>query len=241
MASNLSLLPKQRFAVAVVCNEDNAVMGGMSRVNPDALSDSVIDIYLGDVLEPVKAPLVSTAAASQTTVKLSGAQLSEKTGLYRIGGVDYPVRMAVKHGTLTLRSYYGEGFDLELAPVGENTFLFQNRIPFEFILAGTGRAKQWRVGEGKDQRIWDQITLALSPTELETYTGRFRSDELDLTYALEVAGSALRLKGTYFEGVEVTIAPFSKDVFVGDLVGIVKFSRDARGAIVRIPRQSRGL
>ena len=30
---------------------------------------------------------------------------------------------------------------------------------------------------------------------------------------------------------EVTITPFSQDVFVGDWVGIVKFSRDARGAI----------
>jgi hypothetical protein len=29
----------------------------------------------------------------------------------------------------------------------------------------------------------------------------------------------------------VTIAPFSQDVFLGDWVGIVKFSRDARKAI----------
>ena len=32
-------------------------------------------------------------------------------------------------------------------------------------------------------------------------------------------------------GPDITIAPFSKDVFVGDWVGIVKFSRDMRGAI----------
>lgn len=232
MASNLTLLPRQRFAVAVVCNEDNAVMGGMSRADPGALSQAVIDIYLGDVLESVKAPSVSTTAAvSRPVVKLTDAQLSEKTGLFRIGGVDYPVRMTAKHGTLNLRSYYGEDFDLALAPVGENTFVLQNRIPFEFIPAGSGRVKEWRVGEGNDQRIWDEITLALSDAELRTYTGRFHSDELGLTYTLEAAGSALRLTGTYFEGVEVTIAPFSKDVFVGDLVGMVKFSRDVRGQI----------
>ena len=31
--------------------------------------------------------------------------------------------------------------------------------------------------------------------------------------------------------VDTTVQGFSKDVFVGDVVGIVKFSRDARGAV----------
>jgi hypothetical protein len=29
----------------------------------------------------------------------------------------------------------------------------------------------------------------------------------------------------------VTVTPFTKDVFVGDWVGILKFSRDARGVV----------
>ena len=30
---------------------------------------------------------------------------------------------------------------------------------------------------------------------------------------------------------DIPVQPFSKDVFVGDSVGIVKFSRDARGVL----------
>jgi hypothetical protein len=44
-------------------------------------------------------------------VKLFEAELSEKTSLYRIDGVDYPVLLSVDHGTLMLRSYYGADFN----------------------------------------------------------------------------------------------------------------------------------
>jgi CubicO group peptidase (beta-lactamase class C family) len=231
MASNLTLLPKHRFAAAVICNEDNAVMGGMARVNPDALSQSVADIYLGDVLAPVAAASSPAPSSPTTRVKLTEKELSEQAGLYAMYGVDFPARMKVDHGVLMVRSYYGEDFDFAIEPLSAHQFLFQNRIPFAFTPATAGRPKQWLVGEGKDQRVWEEVTLALSPTELRAYTGRFHSDELDLTYTLEATESGLVTRGTYFQGNEVTLSPFAKDVFVGDLVGIVKFSRDARGAI----------
>ena len=86
-------------------------------------------------------------------------------------------------------------------------------------------------GRGERSALWGEVTLQLSPAALRSYTGSFRSDELGLTYTLATAGAGLLVKDTYFDGTEVTIVPFSKDVFVGDLVGIVKFSRDARGTV----------
>ena len=50
-----------------------------------------------------------------------------------------------------------------------------------------------------------------------------------MTYTLEARDSTLVVKST--GRPYVTIAPFSKDLFVGDVVGIVKFSRDNRGAM----------
>ena len=50
-----------------------------------------------------------------------------------------------------------------------------------------------------------------------------------MIYTLEATDSALVVQST--GRPDVTIAPFSKDVFVGDWLGIVKFSRDARGVI----------
>jgi hypothetical protein len=54
--------------------------------------------------------------------------------------------------------------------------------------------------------------------------------------------SALVLRSSW--GSDIPIAPFSKDVFVGDFVGIVKFSRDNGGVRDRIysePENARGV
>jgi hypothetical protein len=226
IASKISRFPDQHFAVAVLCNEDNFVMGGMSRVNLDALTNGIADIYLADTLGPAEA---ATQTAPPKPVKLSDAELSEKTGLYKIGGVDYPVLMSVDHGRLMLRSYYGDDFDFELMPVGVNRFLLRNSILFEFTPAMPGRSKGWHVGEGKDARDWQLVTFAPPAAEIRSYAGEYRSEEIAATYTVEARDSALVVRSPW--GPELTIAPFSKDVFVGDFVGIVKFSRDSRGVV----------
>jgi hypothetical protein len=87
-------------------------------------------------------------------------------------------------------------------------------------------------GKGKDQRVWQPVAFAVAAAELRPHADAYRS-ELGVTYTLGVRDSALVFKGT--GSPDVTIAPFSKDVFVGDWVGIVKFTRDARHS--RRPRR----
>src|SRR5580765_4202307 len=103
------------------------------------------------------------------------------------------------------RSYYGEGFDIELA--------------------AAGKPQAWRVGEGKNQRLWELVTLALPPAELRAFAGDYRSEELDVTFNVEPKGSGLSVVHSF------DVAPLEKDAFVGDWVGIMKFTRDARGAV----------
>lgn len=223
-ATKVVRFPNQHFAVAVLCNEDSVVMGGKARVNPDVFVNSIADIYLADSLGPRPAP--SVAPPSPTSVKLSDDVLSPKAGLYRLVERDLPVRITVNHGTLMLRSYYQDDVDFELTPIAANRFLFQNRVPLEFIPATARRDKEWRVGEGKDHGVWQFVTFRVPVSELRAYAGDYRSDELDVTYRLEPRDSALVVKST--GRPEVTISPFSEDVFVGDWVGVVKFSRDSR-------------
>jgi CubicO group peptidase (beta-lactamase class C family) len=227
IASQVARFPDQHFAVAVLCNEDNIVMGGMSRVDLGVLTNGIADIYFADALSPAEAAIQT--APPPTPVKLSDAELSEKTGLYKIGGVDYPVRISVDYGRLLLRSYYGDDFDFELMPVGVNRFLLRNSILFEFIPATPGRSKGWHVGEGKDTRDWQLVTFAPPAADIRSYAGEFRSEEIAATYTVEARDSALVVRSAW--GSDIPIAPFSKDVFVGDFVGIVKFSRDSGGVI----------
>jgi CubicO group peptidase (beta-lactamase class C family) len=227
IASKLVRFPSQRFAVAVLCNEDSAVMGGMARVNPDVFTNGIADIYLADALGPTEA--APKTAPPATPAELSEADLFEKTGLYRAVGTDLPVLFTVNHGRLLVRSYYQDDSDFEIVPVGTNRFIFQNRVPFEFIPGTPGRPKEWHAGEGKDQGIFQPVTLTRSAAEVRSYAGDYRSDEIGVIYTVEGRGSALAVKSTW--GTDVTIVPFSKDVFVGDSVGIVKFARGAGGAV----------
>jgi CubicO group peptidase (beta-lactamase class C family) len=227
IASEVMRYPDQRLAVAVLCNVDSVVMGATTTVNPDDMVNGVADIYLADVLAARSTS--TTAAPAVTPVKLSDDELSSKAGLYRLVGRDLPVLITLRQGTLMLRSYYQDEYDFEVTPVGANQFLFQGRVPLEFVPATAGRPKEWHVGEGKDQRLWQLVTFAPSATDLQSYVGDYRSEEIGVTYTIVERGSVLIVENP--GRAEIPVQPFSRDVFVGDSVGIVKFSRDARGAL----------
>ena len=228
IATNVVRYPEQRFAVAVLCNIDSYVMGGTTTINPDALTNSIADIYLADALSPIDAS-PNTALPLPTPVKLSDQELSTKTGLYRLVGADLPILISVSHGTLMLRSYYQDDTDFEVTPVGANRFLFQGRVPLEFVPATTGRPKEWHVGEGKAHGLWQLVTFAPPATDLRPYIGDYPSEEIGVTYTIVERGSGLIIENP--GRADIPVLPFSKDVFVGDSVGIVKFSRDARGVL----------
>jgi CubicO group peptidase (beta-lactamase class C family) len=225
IASEVARFPMQRFAVAVLCNEDNVVTGGMARVNPDVFINGIADIYLADVLKPAAA---AKAAPAPTPVKLSEKDLSAVTGLYRGVVPDRPLLFTINRGALNVRSHYGEGFDFELTPIGPNHFVFPGGSSFDFVPAAGGRPNEWHVGAANDRNVFQPVTFAPSAAELRAYAGGYRSDELDVTFTLEPRDSALVVKNV---GFLETIVPFENDQFVGDVVGIVKFSRDARGTV----------
>jgi len=227
MATKVARFPNQRFAVAVLCNEDNVVMGGMARVNPDVFTNGIADIYLADVLGP--AGDAAKAAAALTPVKLSEKELSAVTGLYHGVVPDRPLLFTVNHGALMVRSHYGDDFDFELTPIGTNRFAFQGGSTFDFIPPASGRPKEWHVGQQNDRNVFQPITFAPSAAEVRAYAGAYRSDDLGVTFTLEPHDSTLVVKNMGFP--DVTIEPFSMDEFVGDVVGIVKFSRDTRGVV----------
>jgi CubicO group peptidase (beta-lactamase class C family) len=223
VATKVMRFPKQRFAVAVLCNVDSVVVGGPA--NPDVFTNGVADIYLADVLRP--AAVASTAPAPSAPVKLTDAELSEKAGLYRgvDSGVDVPVLFTVNHGRMMFRSYFHDDSDFELTPVGGNRFMFLSSTAWEFVPATAGRPKEWHAGPAVAQAV----TLTASAPELRAYAGNYRSDEIGALWTLEVGDSRLNVKNTW--PPNQTISPFMKDAFAGDIVGVVKFSRNSRGAV----------
>jgi CubicO group peptidase (beta-lactamase class C family) len=233
MATEVMLYPDQRLAVAVLCNEDNVVMGGMARVNPDVFTQGIADIYIAGALAPAAAHPNAPASPPATVPKpvtLSAEEVSEMTGLYRFVLQDWPIQISAGHGVLLSRSYYQEDFDYELTPVGANRFLVNGNVPVAFVPATAGKLKQWRLVDSRgDQGLILPVTFVPSASELPSYTGDYHSDEIGITFTVERRDSMLVLNNHGW--VNTPVQGYSKDVFVGDAVGIVKFSRDARGTV----------
>ena len=59
VATELVVYPDQKRAIAVLCNMDSVVMGGLATVNVTDLTNGVADIFFDDVLEPRPAPSAS--------------------------------------------------------------------------------------------------------------------------------------------------------------------------------------
>jgi CubicO group peptidase (beta-lactamase class C family) len=234
IATEVMRYPDQRLVVAVLCNEDSVATGGMARVNPDMFTNGIADIYIADALAPVAAsPASATTPPPRPATKpvtLSAEEVSDMTGLYRFVLQDWPILISAGRGVLLWRSYYLEDFDYELTPVGANRFLFNGNVPFEFVPSTAGKPKQWRIVDSPgDLGLVLPVTFVPPASELSSYTGDYHSDQIGVTFTVERRGSVLALKNGGW--VDTSVQGFSKDVFAGDVVGIVKFSRDARGTV----------
>jgi CubicO group peptidase (beta-lactamase class C family) len=228
-ATELVLYPDQKLSVAVLCNMDSAVMGGLATVNVTDLTNGVADVFFDDVLEPRPAPAASAppgTGAPPPAVSLSTDELARKTGLYRLGSdEDHIVSVSVREGRLTLRDFYDDNYDMLMTPVSPNRFLVAG-TPLEFLPAEAGRPQSWRVidREGRPLLELPLMKFDISKADLPAFAGDYRSDELDVTYTVAVRDSSLVVQSS-------TLHPVLKDAFVGDYMGMVRFVRDARGAV----------
>ena len=230
VATELVLYPDQKLAVAVLCNMDSVVMGGLATVNVTDLTNGVADMFFDDVLEPRQAPGASApataSAAPPAPVNLSADELASKTGLYRVGSdEDHIVSMSVREGRLTLWDYYGDNYAMQLTPINPNRFLFSG-VTLEFSPADAGRPQTWHIIDGGGQRLLElQLTkFDISRSELPLFAGQYRSDELDVTYTVAVRDTSLVVQSSTLQSV-------FKDAFVGDYLGVIRFLRDRRGDV----------
>jgi CubicO group peptidase (beta-lactamase class C family) len=230
VATELAVFPDHQAAIAVLCNMDSVVMGGLAAINPDDLTNAVADVFLEDVLEPRAAPATPTAsgapAATPTPVSLAPDELASKAGLYRLGpDENHIVSFAIRDGRFGVWDYYGDNYHMLLTPLSANRFQLPGAT-LEFSPAEGTRPRAWHVVDGGGQRLMELPLVAhdVSRADLKGFAGTYRSDELDVTYTTAMRDSSLVLESS-------TLQPVSRDAFVGDYVGMVRFFRDSRGAV----------
>jgi CubicO group peptidase (beta-lactamase class C family) len=225
-ATELVLYPDQKLAIAVLCNMDSIVMGGLATVNVTDLTNGVADIFFSDVLESQPQPAPSASEPAARPVSLSADELVSKTGLYRLGSDEnHIVSMSVRDGRLTVWDFWGDNYAMLMTPISPNRFLIAGAT-LEFSPAEAGRPQAWHMIDPGGQRLLElqSVKLDVSKADLQSLAGAYRSEELDVAYAVAMRDSGLVVESS-------ALHPVFKDAFVGDYLGVVRFFRDGRGAV----------
>jgi hypothetical protein len=213
--SNVIWFPEQELGVAVVSN--------LGSFNPDKLSKSVAEVYIGDKMAPQEA---KQNGAEPKYVTMEVQELEKFAGVYPLPKADQTLTTVVKDGKL-----WAAGLQLELHPIAPGHFYCKElQAEFEFSPQEHGGmhvkiTQPGAVNEG------DRIPAAAGAVDLPPYAGVYWSDELETQYTFFVRDGALYARHAHHG--EVVLAPIMKDEFSAGwwFAPHVKFIRDAGGNI----------
>jgi CubicO group peptidase (beta-lactamase class C family) len=230
ISANLIRFPDQNLAIALLCNSD--------AINPIDLTQQVADIYLEGA--PGLTPRAAESAPA-ATVNLPESELRARAGLYRNSSASTPattawggipdLEISERGGKLIGHSYYSDDADFDLTMSDERRVRSPGGSMFEFAPTAAAHPQEWRVTgtNGGGEAVFELVNVQPQPAELTAFASEYWSGELQAEYGIALRDSALAIRqpGTG----EVSLVAFAKDTFVGSGVGIVKFFRDARGAV----------
>ncbi len=194
--------PAHHLEVAVTCNFGEAT--------PNTYSRAVADIVLDGKVEP------RPAETKQATVAVSGARLRQLAGVYKAGNSDQVFILSVKDSKLVL-----DNFGMALEPVDDSHFTIFG-TPVEFTGPAGKEPLAIKVAATGDSML--RMPAFVPPVaQLAQFAGAYWSDELRVSYRVELKDSALVLHP--FKHPAQPLLPGFADAFVGGQAGTVRFVR----------------
>jgi hypothetical protein len=199
--TELLRFPEQHFSVVTLCNLASADVEGLSR--------KVAGVYLADKLQPDADATTSPSYPDSTP--FAGTYLDPR---------NYVIyNFTIQDGKLM-------AWGAVLRRTGANTFqdLVGNPITFE-PKSGVMTARLELEGETyfDGKKIPD---MQLSPAELDVFSGRYRSEDLDATYAIRVEQGDLTL--TIRDQPPIKLKPIAPREFEAGDLGAIVFHQDAK-------------
>ncbi len=198
--TELLRFPAQRLSVITLCN--------LSSANVEGLSRQVADMYLAD--KPKPDADATTSASYPDPTPFAGTYLDSRNYLI--------YSFTVQDGKLM-----AWGAVLRRTGVNEFRDLVGNPIIFEAKNAVmTARLDL----EGETYFDGKKIPeIHLSPAELSGFTGRYKSEELDATYAIGIEQGNLAL--TIRDQAPIKLKPIAPHEFEAGDLGAIAFQQDA--------------
>ncbi|MGH9860732.1 MAG: serine hydrolase domain-containing protein [Candidatus Acidiferrales bacterium] len=223
--AELLRFPEQRFSVVTLCN--------LGSTDPSRLARQVAIVYLGEKMSPARDRRAAAPAAPQDKgAALAAANLEKYTGVFRDpknGGLQ---RVTLREGKLRIDSFGANS--IELMPLGGD----------RFALAGAAGATQFTFEGGAAAMVVSRATeppeteryeraelFAPGPADLAAYAGSYHSEELDVSYTLEVKDSKLWLR--VLRNPPSELKPAVRDLFVVSFGVRLEFARGSGGGPVR--------
>lgn len=202
----LARWPGQELSVAILCNAANAA--------PDQYAHQIARSVLG---------LSTEASPPSPTVTVGAADVAPLAGAWRDSTNDRILTFRAQGADLTASA---GGPVLSLTPLG--SMRFWNSLTGTFQFEQTGGA--WRLVERNGgahfyAKIDPADTVGVRPQE---YEGRYRSDELQVTYTLAARDGRLTVRLP--PDAAITLRPMYRDGFGGP-GRTVRFLRDASGRV----------
>ncbi len=221
--------PDEGLAVAIACNLDDI----------DSLTPALdlADAFLGPHLS---APALT---APPPPVTLSADQLSKLAGLYRDPSAQLLLRFYVRDGVLLgSAGAAAEGGWVVAAQTATIFLIPGTAITIEFQSDALGRGQTLRVlGEKPQPIVLERLPDEFRPAgaDMVASTGRYASTELDVVYTITRRDDALTLEIPNRK--PIALQPIARDGFVASYLGVVRFERDAAGAVIGFTAHSQGV
>jgi CubicO group peptidase (beta-lactamase class C family) len=215
--------PEQQLSVVVYCNRADA--------NPDQRSRKVAALYLADVMDPEDEPAAESSEKTDGT-PVPAARLKSLSGRYW----DDERRSAweVVWSDDKLHLALSDEDHLEMIPLTADRFAIRSPwldAEVTFKERADGGLQMAVSTEGSNEpRLFERfVPREPSLQDLEAYAGTYTSDELGVSYALDVEDGSLVFRIVRHEAHE--LEPLFGEVFSNSDYGTFEFRRAADGAV----------
>jgi CubicO group peptidase (beta-lactamase class C family) len=217
--SYLLWLPEHHLGVALLSNLGTMDVGGLAQM--------AAEVFLQGKLAPLPTRTQPDPQAKPAYPVLS-TLLERYAGRYR-GGSGRVISI-VREGD-RLSGDISAGTMQTLTPTGEHEFLVaETKARVVFAKLDSGKAAQYTVELDGERRVYQRLDAADEvPPTLPDYIGRYRSDELDMSCAVQVDEG--RLVVLHRRHGEIPLRPVARDRFSGSNLGALQFERDSGGKI----------
>ena len=212
--------PGQKFSVICLAN--------LNRINPSQLARKVADVYLAD--QSKEGMTEKEPPSKPRFIKLSEAELKEKTGAFRNPKTGTIWKISVQKGTLQVYTF---SYRFSISPVSKRKFLSVD-APMELEIEFDKKTKKKPMiirvkREGREPYMLEPVVL-VSPTdeELEELVGEYYSEELQVAYRLGLKDGKLFLvhENPYKDYPDSPLDPTLRDNFMISGMQLILFRNE---------------